>query len=118
MWTEEKSGASGTEGRTSAAKGKNGGYGVNLDSTKLTAREPDPVENIAGGSIPASPSMRVYVDTENLQGWWESLVPGQRRSAAGEITGIPATSETSGTAVSGDAMKNADVFTGEYQSSS
>ena len=85
--------------------------GVNLDSTKLTAREPDPVENRAGGSIPASPEHAVYVDTENLQVGGKSG-SGAEKDAAGEITGTPATSETSGTAVSGDAMKNADVFTG------
>ena len=75
---------------------------MKLDSTKLTAREPDPVENRAGGSIPASPEHAVYVDTENLQVGGKSG-SGAEKDAEGEITGTPATSETSGTAVSGDA---------------
>lgn len=51
------------------------------------------------------------MDTENLQVGGKSG-SGAEKATAGEITGTPATSETSGTAVSGDAMKNADVFTG------
>ena len=77
--------------------------GVNLDSTKLTAQEPEPIS--------ASPEHAVYVDTEELQVGGNSNSKAEK-AAVGKNTEVAAALETPVDTVDGSAMKNADVFTG------